>query len=142
MNFWNVNTREYDHKSHAIETSKPLRYHLMDSEQLQQNRMGPFDIITSNELRSAPTRLNHQDIPSTPLYGTAPFKARNAGPVDIESSLIQGNRYETGMCTRPQVEEHLYFENHVQLPFPMKTHDIVDYGISTRAQIKNTIKMS
>ena len=138
MNTWNVNTREYDRKSHAIETSKPLRYHVINSTQLYQNRLGMFDVTASNELRSSATRLNHQHFPSTPLYGTAPFKARNAGPVDVESSLIQGNRYETGMCTRPQVEEHLYFENHVQLPFPMKTHDVVDYGISTRAQCRNT----
>lgn len=138
MNTFNVNTRPYDYKSHMIETSKPLRYHLIDSKQLYQNRRGPFDVSVSNELRSAPTRLNYLDIPSTPLYGTAPFKARNAGPVDVETSLIQGNRYETGMCTRPQVEEHLYFENHVQLPFPLQTHDVVDYGISTRAQYRNT----
>ena len=133
-----MNSRPYDHESHAIETSKPLRYHLTDTMQLFQNRPGPFDVSASNGLRSAPTRLNDQDTPSTPLYGTAPFKARNAGPVDIESSLIQGNRHETGMCTRPQVEEHLYFENHIQLPFPIKTHGVVDYGISTRAQHRNT----
>ena len=131
-----MNTREYDHKTHAIETSKPMRYHMLDSAQLQQNRIGPFDITASNELRSAPTRLNYQDIPSTPLYGTAPFKARNAGPVDIESTLFHGERFEG--CNKPFIEEHLYFDNRISLPVPLTTNQVIPANPeSTRVAYRN-----
>ena len=134
----NMSSHEYDESAHLYESSKPIRYHMTDSKELYQSRMGPFDVNASNGLRATPTRLNHTDYPSTPLFGTAPLKARNAGPVDIESQLIQGNRFFLPECDRAMVTEHDYFQNHVQLPFPIATHNVTtEYGVSTRAEFRN-----
>lgn len=134
----NMNTREYNESAHLYESSKPIRYHVLDSKDLYQSRMGPFDVNASSSLRAAPTRLNHTDYPSTPLFGTAPFKARNAGPVDVESELIQGNSFFVNECDRAMVAEHDYFQNRVQLPYPLSIHDVIPtYGVSTRADFRN-----
>lgn len=134
----NISSHEYNQSAHLYESTKPIRYHMLDSKDLYQSRMGPYDINASTGLRAIPTRLNHVDYPSTQLFGTAPFKARNAGPVDVESQLIQGNRFFVPECDRAMVTEHDYFQNRVQLPFPLQTHNVItDYGVSTRSQFRN-----
>jgi hypothetical protein len=136
---WNMSSRDYNKSQHTFESTKPIRYHMLDSACLYQSRLGPFDVTASNALRSEPTRLNYVDHPSTELFGTAPFKGRNDGPVDVESSLIHGNQFFLSECDRAMVAEHDYFHNRVQLPFPMQPHDVEpQYAVSTRAEYRNT----
>ena len=132
-------------KLHTIHSEKPMRYRMIDNTNISQNKYMEYpnsinSIDTSSDLRSRPTRLN-EFMPSTPLYGTAPLKARNAGPIDVESELLHGGVGYFDVCRKPLIEEHLYFDNNIKLPVdtaPIMVEDTVRGGDSTRNMYKNT----
>lgn len=151
MNLQPQNTRIFydsdETRSHIINSTKPLKYRIMDNATFSQNRYLEYanniqNVDTGSRLRAEPTRLNEVDYPTTELYGTAPFKARNAGPVDIESTLFHGERFEG--CNRPFTEEHKYFDNRISLPIPMQINqEIPTIPESTRVMYRNEqIKMN
>lgn len=115
--------------AHAMNSAKPLRYHMPDLN-LLTSRIGPLDIDA--DPRAQPTRLNEIGAPSTELFGTAPLKARNDGPVDVESMLFQGQT--RGEC--PPREQPLF--DRIMLPTPMRPHYHDTIGNeSTRASYRN-----
>jgi hypothetical protein len=145
MNLQPQNTRTFydsdETRAHTINSTKPLKYRIMDNATFSQNRYLEYannlhDIDANSSLRAEPTRLNELDYPTTELYGTAPFKARNAGPVDIESTLLYGERFEG--CNKPFTEEHRYFDNRISLPVPLQTPPVMSTNPeSTRVLYRN-----
>lgn len=145
MNLQPQNTRTFydsdESRAHTINSTKPLKYRIMDNAVFSQNRYLEYannlqSIDASSRLRAEPTRLNEIDYPTTELYGTAPFKARNAGPVDIESTLFHGERFEG--CNKPFTEEHRYFDNRISLPVPLTTNKVIPANPeSTRVMYRN-----
>jgi len=145
MNLHPQNTRTFydsdETRAHTLNSTKPLKYRIMDNATFSQNRHLEYannlqSIDMGSRLRAEPTRLNELDYPTTELYGTAPFKARNAGPVDIESTLFHGEHFEG--CNKPFTEEHRYFDNRVSLPVPLPTNQVVNTNPeSTRVMYRN-----
>jgi hypothetical protein len=118
--------------THAINSAKPLRYHMPVHSDLFQSRQGIRDIDIETNIRAQPTRLNELEFPSAELFGTAPLKARNDGPVDVESMLFQG---QTRVECMPR-EQPLF--DRLVLPTPMQTHYHDTIGNeSTRANYRN-----
>lgn len=119
-------------RAYTINSTKPLRYHMPDVDNLYQSRQGLRDIDIESNFRSQPTRLNEVDTPSAELFGTAPLKARNDGPVDVESMLFHG---QTRVDCAPR-EQGVF--DRVELPTPMQTHYSDTIGnVSTRSNYRN-----
>ena len=120
-------------RAHTINSTKPLRYHMPEISSLYQSRQGLRDIDIESNFRSKPTRLNEVgDAPSTELFGTAPLKARNDGPVDVESMLFHG---QTRVECAPR-EQGVF--DRIELPAPMQTHYHDTIGnVSTRTNYRN-----
>jgi hypothetical protein len=119
-------------RAHTINSTKPLRYHMPEVSSLYQSRQGLRDIDIETNVRSQPTRLNEVDVPSAELFGTAPLKARNDGPVDVESMLFHGQtRVECASREQPLFDR-------LKLPVPMQTHFHDTIGnVSTRTNYRN-----
>jgi hypothetical protein len=119
-------------RAHTINSTKPLRYHMPEVSSLYQSRQGLRDIDIETNFRSQPTRLNEVDVPSAELFGTAPLKARNDGPVDVESMLFHGQtRVECASREQPLFDR-------LELPVPMQTHFHDTIGnVSTRTNYRN-----
>lgn len=134
--------------AHAINSERPLRYRMVDHTHISQNKYMEYPnslqhIDTNSSLRARPTRLNEGDHDHTMLYGTAPLMARNAGPVDVESSLLHGHVGSAGggSCVKPVVAEYTYFDNIVKHPvpiLPVVVEQSTRGGVSTRNVYKNT----
>lgn len=123
-------------RMHTINSEKPMRFHQEFSQARYFNTESSID--TSNDLRAQPTRLNEIDLPYTDLFGTAPLRLRT-GPIDVESGLLHGETNHA-RCGKYGLEEHPFFEEHVQLPnqIPVVVEDTVRGGSSTRNMYKNT----
>lgn len=130
---------EDEARLHSVNSEKPMRYHMQKSPSQYFNY--PHNIETDSKLRSQPTRLNEIEYPSIALFGTAPLQARNAGPVDVESSLLHGDVGYYDTCVKPLVEEYEYFKNHIILPGHISNSNMVEdkqrVGESTRNTYKN-----
>jgi len=128
-----------------LNSEKPLKWYTTDSQQnktLEYANLNDIDVSTKLS-RAPPTRLNHFNRSNTELYGTAPFIARNKGPVDVESSLQQGDKDGFNSCNKQHVTEYNTFNynvgehaNTMYAGLPLKVLDD-RVGLSTRnTQIK------
>jgi hypothetical protein len=115
------NVKEYD-----IRSQQPIRY-IMNPNTSTKYLEYPhqFSIDKDSKLRHAPTRLNYHDYESTSLYGTAPFKGRNDGPVDVESSLLHGTK-QNDTCNRLLIETPIIKSGYV--------FDVLNTNIPLRVQ--------
>lgn len=59
-------------------------------------------------LRSQPTRLNEIYDINTEIFGTAPFKGRNDGPVDVESELLHRIDTHTDFKKQAVIEDPVF----------------------------------
>jgi hypothetical protein len=133
-------------RSHTINSKRPMQYRIIDHTEISQNMYMEYpnslqDIDVNTTLRSKPTRLNEIEYATTMLFGTAPLKARNAGPIDVESSLFHGDIGIIGGCTRPMLEEYDFFDKLIQNPIqnlPIVVEKNTRGGESTRNVYKNT----
>lgn len=137
---FNQNSRimydKVEKQNQQIYSQTPLRY--LTSE-INQNRYlehpSMIDIQEENEIRSKPTRLNEIIRDNVVLTGTAPFKARNDGPIDDESELFFGEF--NADCIRPYTIEHVdnRFLNETSMTTIVPNE--VPSGISTRNLYRN-----
>lgn len=119
----------HEAKEYTIKSTKPLRF-IMDPHTSTRYLEHPnqFSVDQDTKLRQAPTRLNENDYATTSLYGTAPFKGRNDGPVDVESYLFHGQQNDT--CNKRLVENSRHDNPNLQYGIPLKTIDDTLYKSS------------
>lgn len=94
---------------HRINSEKQIRWYTDDismNKTLQYGN-GIKSIDEDSNLRAAPTRLNEIYDVNTQLYGTAPLKSRNDGPIDVESELFHS--YNNTDFRKPFVVESDYY---------------------------------
>ena len=132
-------------KLRILNSEKPLKWYTTDTQQnksLEYANQNNIDVSTTLS-RAAPTRLNNFNRSNTELYGTSPFIGRNKGPVDVESTLQQGDVDGFNACNKQEVTEYDTFKytvgEHVNTMYaglPLKVMDD-RVGLSTRnAQIR------
>lgn len=144
MNDLNLNSRIlYDNvetENQRIQSEMPLKYLTDDinkARYLENPNM--MDVNSETDLRMKPTRLNEIFRDNIFLTGTAPFKARNDGPIDSESDLIFGDNVDTGGCVRRDLMESNMFDHVFLDPFKLKTKEPNDNlnSIGTRTEYRN-----
>jgi hypothetical protein len=137
-----INTRiMYDNvetKNQIIYSEAPMKYM---TNQINQTKYieapNMRDVSQESTLRAQPTRLNEIFRDNTVLQGTAPFKARNDGPIDDESALIFGEYHND--CVRKDAIEDPQFGQRFIDTHQMETHIPLpnQVGVSTRNLYRN-----
>jgi hypothetical protein len=118
----------------AIMSERPLQWYTSNISANRALEYGDMmhNIDASVTLRAKPTRSNNlDDIPSTELMGTAPYKGLRDGPIDVESQLIYGSyvtRHDLKCTDDNRIRTHTLNVDSV----PLTYHDGVQ-GVSTRA---------
>lgn len=94
---------------HRINSEKQIRWYTDDISMNKTLQYGNSikSIDEDSNLRAAPTRLNEIYDVNTQLYGTAPLKSRNDGPIDVESELFHS--YNNTDFRKPFVVESDYY---------------------------------
>ena len=94
---------------HRINSEKQVRWYTDDLSTNKTLQYGNSikSIDEDNKLRAAPTRLNELYDVNTELYGTAPLKSLNDGPIDVESNLFHS--YNNTDFRKPFVTESDYY---------------------------------
>ena len=116
-------------EARQINSEIPLKYTTFKPTRYFTHEVGIVDA------RPKLTRKNEGDYPTTPLYGTAPYKLHGTPHLQKESQLIHGD-YVTK--NRYRAEEHNYFQNHVFHPNHItNTTPINTTGVSTRNVYRN-----
>ena len=112
----NQQTRIYYDKDeenyHRINSERQVRWYTDDLSMNKTLQYGNSikSIDDDINLQWKPTRLNEIYSMNTELFGTAPFKARNDGPVDVESNLFHS--YNNTDFNKVHVEENPYFSEY------------------------------
>lgn len=122
-----MNTRtfydESEKRSYEIKSKKPMQY-ITDPEVSTRffNFASRFEVDTGSDLRVKSTRSNEIGKVTTEMYGTAPFKGRNDGPVDTESSLRHGLQVNT--CNRlfTEIEKQTDIPGDAPIGVPVHNH--------------------
>ena len=125
-------------KHQVIYSQAPMKYM---TNQINQTKYieapNMRDVSQENSLRAQPTRLNEIFRDNTVLQGTAPFKARNDGPIDDESALLFGE-YQND-CVRKDANEDTQFGQRFIDTYQLETHTPLpnQVGVSTRNLYRN-----